>query len=177
MKQNDIILQLNQNHFSFIDFIFSLDEIQFVQSKPNRWSAGQQLEHIYLSIYPLTRALELPPFILRLLFGKANRPSRRYDVVVEKYKDKLANGAKATQKYTPVVVAHHKKEVLIKNLQRSLYKLSSLIKKFKEEELDSLVLPHPLLGKLTIREILYFTAYHVKHHEDDLRKTLGIYTA
>jgi hypothetical protein len=26
------------------------------------------------------------------------------------------------------------------------------------------VLPHPLLGKLTIREMLYFTVYHGEHH-------------
>jgi hypothetical protein len=25
-------------------------------------------------------------------------------------------------------------------------------------------LPHPLLGKLTLREMIYFTIYHVQHH-------------
>ena len=176
MKQSDIILQLNQNHSSFIDLIYSLDDAQFIHSGQNKWSAGQQLEHIYLSIKPLEKALLLPRFLLRLFFGKAHQPSHRYDLVVEKYMDKLANGAKATPKYSPALVSNDKRETLIKSLRHSLYKLTSLIKKFKEEDMDSVLLPHPLLGKLTLREMLYFTIYHVKHHETNIRKMLGIYT-
>jgi len=26
------------------------------------------------------------------------------------------------------------------------------------------LLPHPLLGKVTVREMLYFTIHHVQHH-------------
>lgn len=33
------------------------------------------------------------------------------------------------------------------------------------DELDKYILPHPLLGKLTIREMMYFTIYHVEHHK------------
>jgi hypothetical protein len=35
-----------------------------------------------------------------------------------------------------------------------------------------LILPHPLLGKITIREMLYFTAYHVQHHENIIKRDL-----
>ena len=173
MKQNEIILQLNQNHSSYIDFIYSLDDLQFVQTQQGKWSAAQQLEHIYLSIKPLTQALLLPSFLLRLLFGKANRPSRKYEVLVEKYKEKLANGGRATKKYIPALVSNSKKEELIKKLQHTIYKLTSLIRRFEEEELDTVILPHPLLGKLTLREMLYFTMYHVKHHEAGLKNYLG----
>ena len=31
-------------------------------------------------------------------------------------------------------------------------------------DLDAVLLPHPLLGKLTVREMLFFTVYHVQHH-------------
>ena len=173
MKQNEIILQLNQNHSSYIDFIYGLNDMQFVQTQQGKWSAGQQLEHIYLSVKPLTRALLLPSFLLRLLFGKANRPSRKYEVLVEKYKNKLANGGRASKKYIPSVVSNNKKEELIKKLQHTIYKLTSHIRHFNEEDLDILILPHPLLGRLTLREMLYFTVYHVKHHEEGLKKNLG----
>ena len=33
-----------------------------------------------------------------------------------------------------------------------------------EKELDQYMLPHPILGKVTYREMLYFTMYHVNHH-------------
>lgn len=174
MNRNDIILHLNQNHSSFIDFIYSLDDADFIKSMPNKWSAGQQLEHILLSIKPLEQALKLPGFMLRVLFGNAKRSSLPYEDIVGAYLHKLANGAKATPKYLPAMVVNSKKEALINDVQRSLHQLTSLIGRFKEEELDSLVLPHPLLGKLTLREMLYFTLYHVTHHEKSLRDSLGL---
>ena len=33
-----------------------------------------------------------------------------------------------------------------------------------EHKLDRCILPHPLLGKLTLREMIYFTIYHMEHH-------------
>ena len=47
--------------------------------------------------------------------------------------------------------------------------ISSICKnldKFSEEDLDKFILPHPLLGKLTMREMMYFTIYHAQHHEN-----------
>jgi len=37
-----------------------------------------------------------------------------------------------------------------------------------EELLDSRYLPHPLLGKLVAREMMYFIIHHTKHHLDSL---------
>jgi hypothetical protein len=44
------------------------------------------------------------------------------------------------------------------------------LKKFSEDDLDSIRLPHPLLGKLTVREMLYFAVYHVGHHHRQAMK-------
>jgi hypothetical protein len=35
---------------------------------------------------------------------------------------------------------------------------------WSEDDLDNHRLPHPLLGKLTVREMLFFTLYHIQHH-------------
>ena len=43
-----------------------------------------------------------------------------------------------------------------------------LVHKWSEDDLDLYVIPHPLMGKLTFREILYFTIYHVKHHKKQM---------
>ena len=32
------------------------------------------------------------------------------------------------------------------------------------KDLDVYILPHPLLGKVTLREMLYFTIHHNEHH-------------
>jgi hypothetical protein len=36
--------------------------------------------------------------------------------------------------------------------------------RWSEPALDRHLLPHPLLGKLTVREMLFFTLYHNVHH-------------
>lgn len=36
--------------------------------------------------------------------------------------------------------------------------------------MSTLLLPHPLLGKLTVREFGYFTHYHTEHHFKNIQK-------
>jgi hypothetical protein len=36
--------------------------------------------------------------------------------------------------------------------------------RWSEADLDACRLPHPLLGRLTVREMLLFTQYHEVHH-------------
>ncbi len=114
----------------------------------------------------------MPPFLLKLIFGKANRPSRTYDELVEKYQSKLAAGGKSTARFLPADVKFEKREKLINKLHDVLDSLIRQVDTFSEEELDKLILPHPLLGKLTFREMLYFTIYHVGHHEKHTRENL-----
>jgi hypothetical protein len=42
--------------------------------------------------------------------------------------------------------------------------LWSAIDVWRDADLDRYLLPHPLLGKLTLREMLFFTLYHNYHH-------------
>ena len=43
-------------------------------------------------------------------------------------------------------------------------KINKALDRFTEEDLDHVILPHPILGKLTVREMMYFTMLHVEHH-------------
>jgi len=49
-------------------------------------------------------------------------------------------------------------------------KLIAKISNWKDEDLDHFLLPHPLLGKITLREMLYFTDFHILHHNDLMHK-------
>jgi hypothetical protein len=81
--------------------VLSLSEADFVKSENGKWTAGQQLDHLYRSAKPLVLAFSLPPFFVKLLFGKANRPSKTYEEIVQKYEGTLANGAKASGSFVP----------------------------------------------------------------------------
>ena len=173
MTKEVIIQKLSSNHHEFIELIFSLSESDFNLSVNNKWTSGQHFEHIYLSVSPLTKALKLPVLLLKLIFGKANRPSKDYDVLVKKYHDKLEKGGAASGRFIPKQIEFEEREKLKQKLLRIVEQLCRSVDGYTESKLDQYILPHPLLGKLTIREMLYFTMYHVEHHKKLVLQTVG----
>jgi hypothetical protein len=164
-----IISALNEKVEAFNKYIGSLTKEQFESTPNGKWSAGQNLDHLIRSIKPLQLAYSLPKFVLKLMFGKTNRPSRSYEELVLKYKTKLEAGGRASGRFIPKAISFDQKNALVKIYDRQKHKLAAKIKKQKENDLDLYVLPHPLLGKLTLREMLYFTIHHNEHHLDLLK--------
>jgi hypothetical protein len=172
MTQQELIDKLKENHTAFTDYINSLTIEEFMLSRNEKWTAGQQLDHIRISVKPVTQALAMPKMGLRAMFGKANRPSKSYDELVAKYKLKLQEGGVATSRFIPEEVSFDQKEELIKAVNDIVNKLCKQLFDYSEKDLDELILPHPLLGKLTLREMMYFTMYHVTHHYTATGKNL-----
>ncbi|MEO6733581.1 MAG: DinB family protein [Ferruginibacter sp.] len=177
MEHQTIIKLLREKHSSFISYINSLSDEGFLFAHQQKWTAGQQLDHIYLSVKPVALALSLPKPLVRFFFGKANRASKTYEDLVKKYLNKLENGGRATSRFIPKTIPISQKETISKALSDHTNKLCSKIEKFTEQELDTFILPHPLLGKLTIKEMLYFTIYHVEHHHEMTKQNLKAFTS
>ncbi len=155
---------LDEKITAFNNYIITLNEEQFEATPEGKWSAGQNLDHLILSIGPLQLAYSLPKFILGIFFGKANRPSRPYEALVEKYKSRLASGGRASKPFIPKKINFTQKEFLLEKYNKHKEKLIRKIARQNEEDLDRYILPHPLLGKLTLREMLFFTIHHNEHH-------------
>jgi G:T/U-mismatch repair DNA glycosylase len=164
-----IISALNEKIDIFNSYILSLNQVQFVATPNGKWSAGQNLDHLIRAIKPLQLAYGLPKFALLILFGKTNRPSRTYEELVTKYKTKLLAGGKASGPFIPPTINFEKRENLIKKYNEQKQKLIARIEKQSEKDLDVYILPHPLLGKVTLREMLYFTIHHNEHHLELLK--------
>ena len=173
MHKNEIISLLRKNHESFTFMIRSLDEDRFLFTVNNKWSAGQQAEHILRSIKPVRLAFTLPRVALQMIFGRSNRPSKTFEALVEKYKDKLAAGGKASARYIPKPVLFKDREDICASILNVNESICRKLNNCSEAELDKYILPHPLLGKLTLREMLYFNIHHVKHHEDSVREMVN----
>jgi hypothetical protein len=172
MNKTEILQHLRDNHDRFMKLVESLPDSGFLFSNNGKWTAGQQLEHIVKSVAPVNLALTLPGFLLRIAFGKANRPSKTYEILVEKYHAKLAAGGKSSAPFIPKTVELQKRAKLLKKLQHLTTSLADRTNALSESKLDTFILPHPLLGKLTLREMLYFTIYHVEHHEKQVLQNL-----
>ncbi len=175
MNKIKIIEKLKENYSLFSAYIHSLSSDEYMFSYMDKWTGGQQLDHIYRSTKPLARILLLPKFILMWLFGVANRPSKSYEDLVKKYHSKLAEGGRASGPFVPNTKTTIENLKLQNKIQFVLDQLIKSIQKYSEQELDQTILPHPLLGKITLREMLYFTIYHVEHHHHLTKNNLSFH--
>lgn len=169
MTKPEIQKLLVENYGSFLATLRPMPEVQAHMAAPGKWSPAQQAEHLVKSVRPVTLAFTLPKFLLPMIFGKANRPSRTFDELVAKYQAKLASGGTASRPFVPGVPRNLNR--VYRRLGGTVDRLQRRIDRFTENELDTLILPHPLLGKLTLREMLYFTAYHARHHQHAIEST------
>jgi hypothetical protein len=167
MEKHELKALLLLQHGNYIKSIQSLNAGQLLIANPGKWNAVQLLDHIVKSVSPVSTALSLPAFLLRLIFGTANRKSRSYEELVARYHSKLKAGGRASGRFVPPQKTDSV-EKLSANLTKVVHVLTRRIDRFSETQLDQLILPHPLLGKLTLREMLYFTIYHVQHHQKQL---------
>lgn len=164
MSKEQLVKEIENKAELFVGW-FDRNEVTTKENgKENAWSAGQHLLHMCKSTKPLAVGLGYPRFLLRLKFGKTNRPSASYEGLVEKYKNALAKGGKAMGSFVPREVNEEEKLNLMERFNGDVSLLASNLKKWPEKSLDKLVIPHPLIGKLTVREMMYFTIYHTEHH-------------
>lgn len=161
-----IIVRTRQVFDELTDACEKISEEKFFRQPDEKWSLAQHLQHLTISTKTSTAAYALPKFLVRWIGGKPNRPSRTYDQLVEKYQAKLNAGGKAGGRYVPskIPASKGKKAVMDRWEKASREYLRALQKNWNTELLDRYIVPHPLLGKITLRELGYFTIYHTYHH-------------
>jgi hypothetical protein len=164
MNIPEIQQKLIENHRHFTDYMETVPGDVFGISKNGKWSPGQQLDHIRRSVQPLAQGFRLPKWLIKMIFGRSNWPGRTYDELVKKYTQKLEEGGRASGRFMPKEIGLAEREKLISSLNADVQSLTRNLNKFTESEMENIVLPHPLLGKLTIKEMMYFTIYHAEHH-------------
>ena len=173
MDKTTLIKSLDDNTAQFIELVKGLNKEEFEIHVNDKWSAGQDLMHLIKVLQIVNIGFTLPKPILRLLFGINKKESRSFEDLRQLYKNALEGGAKAPTIYIPKTVSHNEKDSLIQ-------KFASLNKSFIDKlnnhtahELDSYRLPHPILGKISLRELASFTSFHTAHHFESLKSKLA----
>lgn len=157
--------ELVHRHSEFIKTLKKLTPEEFSFQNEDSWSPGQHLEHLRMSIRPIAVMISLPPFVLRMIFGTIKRKPNSYEELVARYVAKLDAGGKAPKAFIPRDVEMDIFPIISSKIMRDIDRICQRMHHLSEDELDSIVMPHPLLGRVTIREMLYFTMYHVQHHK------------
>lgn len=150
----------------FSETCHSMDEIVLFKKPGDNWSAAENIQHLIISTNMTTLAYRLPKFIVRLIGGRPNRASRSYEALKDKYYKKLAHGGKASGLFVPKAIEiKFGKQKLMDNWQKATAGfIKALSKNSTESDLDNYLAKHPLLGRITLRELGYFTAFHTEHH-------------
>ena len=164
MHKDEIIKASKEIFNRFTDTCLQIPDEKFFLQPLEKWSIAQNADHLIRAMKTTQLAYSLPKFFVRIVGGKPNRPSRSYEELVAKYRLKLEQGGKATGRYIPKVSVT-KKFLLMQQWQKKNENyLESLELKWSDGQLDQYIAPHPLLGKITLRELCYFTIYHTEHH-------------
>ena len=160
------------------EFFGSLAEDELVHRVGEAWTPAEHLRHLCIAVAAVARGLAVPRWLLRLRFGRARAPSRTYDVIRETYRSRLAAGAGASGRFVPPredvspAQAAERRADLLARWARVNAALRSPLERWSEANLDGVRMPHPILGKLTVREMLFFTLYHNRHHVEAARRRI-----
>ncbi len=141
------------------------------------WSPAENVRHLIKSSRPVVKALSLPRILLRLRFGKPHRDSMTSDKLIDRYHQRLSEGLQAGA-FSPSRHAQDDlgawRNQIMSDRQTVHDALVREVSEWPDERLDRYQLPHPALGNLTVREILFFTLYHQRHHMDVVKRKLAV---
>lgn len=170
MKKEDIVNVLEEKHQELFNWLENQPDENWDKGPEGKWTTGQHIEHLVDSIKKVNHAMSFPKFLLKYKFGTSNRDVRSYNEVAKRYQEKLSVNQDRARVFNQNVTTPplHKKKQLLATLQIQNKKLQHKTKKWKDKNLDNLILPHPLMGKMPIREIVMWTAHHTEHHAKTL---------
>ena len=118
----------------------------------------------------MVKGMSIPKFVMKATFGTNNRTERTIDELYAKYQVALDKGQKAPAKFSPVLIGNDKKKDVLEKFDYARVKLMKILDKWDEAALSKYILPHPAIGKLTIREMMYFTMFHTEHHLEIIKR-------
>jgi hypothetical protein len=162
------LLDISKEYHSYLH---TLSNEETASSTDGKWSINEEIIHLILSISPLNKALKMSKFQLKVLFGSAKGGPRSYDEIEQLYRAKLEEGAKAPSSYVPKENKFASNKELFDKWLSKTEEFEKLLSKWRRSDLDKVVLPHPLLGKLAISELVHFTLLHSRMHLQKTKKS------
>ena len=170
MEKQKLKQQLVNGHKAYAGYVLALSEPDFNYALPEKWNAGEHLQHILISVSKLNKAICNPKYILPIEAMQPIRALMDYNTLVGVYLDRIKQGAKANLPFVPEKVTIEQRDQLVNDVQATVADLCTKFDMYDEKQLDTLTIPHPLLGVLTLREMIYFTIEHAAHHYELTKK-------
>lgn len=172
MEKEAIADLIESKHTTLLTWLQNQPNEHWELCPENKWTTGQHTLHLLQTLEALNKALSMPKFLLRFKFGKTNREIRNYQTVVQRYEDRLKDAKGITYKASQNMKIPHLEDKIyfINRIQTEYKKLVYKTVRISDTNLDTVVLPHPLMGKMPVRELLMWSAHHTEHHTATLIK-------
>lgn len=164
-SKSEIIESMQASFDNITTCIQSTPDNIFFEKRNGKWSIAEKLDHLIQSTKPIASVLKKNKLIL-LGFGISFSGSESFETLKSNYHLKLSQGLAPANGggFVSKNVESISKEEFLENWNLIGSKFPSRIDQWSESSLDRFRLPHPLLGKLTVREMLFFTVFHNEHH-------------
>lgn len=164
----EIISALQDSSRHMQDWFSSIPVSEYFTRQGEVWSPADNVDHVIKAIKPIILALKLPRLALQVVFGNVQHVSRPYEEICRIYQAALSKGAKASGRFLPddvhVENKEQAKQAQLQRVSKLIDELTFAIEKWEESVLDQYQLPHPIIGNLTMREMLFFTIHHNLRH-------------
>jgi DinB superfamily len=166
-NRREIIEALEAAHEAGVEYWSGFSTPAFFAPHGTHWSPAEHVRHLTRAMTPLLPVLRVPRMALRVMFGSAAAPSRSLETLDALYSKALAAGGTAGR-FTPppdhAPAGLVRRNAIMDAHSETLRGLTQALEKWTESQLDAHRLPHPLLGRLTVREMMLFTLLHNQHH-------------
>lgn len=170
INKAQIVQAIQQSHQALWQTCEQLSAAQQQQQESGRWSALQHVHHIQKGLGAFVRYLQLDKQTITTTFGLADHASVSVEALLEQYHLKLGEGIQSTSRFNPDETTTLVLSEMKEQGASYLLALEQALHNWSESELDTYACPHPALGNLTVRELLYFTSFHATHHENGIKR-------
>ena len=174
MTKTEIIMAAENTFSNLSQTCNGIEDVAFFKRPGEKWSVAENVQHLIISTNTSSLAWYLPLFLVRTIGGTPNRKSRTYDELKDKYYKKLSEGGRASGRFVPkpIEIKYGKQKLMNKWSIATAKFIKTLTKNRTDKDLDSYLVKHPLLGRITLRELGYFTIFHTEHHLHSIQKSV-----
>jgi hypothetical protein len=169
--QAEILEALKSNAASIAEFFSGQPDRVILSGDPDHWGPGHHLEHITRTSIAVQRGLRSKSLPLHSVSC-----SRSYAEIRDAATESLAATPKdrLLEMGRIVVIAPGARGAdLVEAFVGASAGLRAAAAEWSEEELDRHALTHPLIGEMTVREMLFFCIVHERHHLKIVRTRLS----
>ncbi len=174
--KSEIIAALEIQKLEIPAFLENIPSEQFFDGSSERWSVGYHVQHITSAVNRVAGGLLNAGVLPKREPATA---SRDFATMREFYLETLKNTPSETlrQLGSRVTLEEHTdleayKTQLISNFENAITNFNNALEHFDETNLENLGMPHPVMGLLSSREMVFFIVYHNTHHQNGIKNLL-----